>query len=297
MGRHLAAIGASFLAFVLVTTLGMDAIVRAVTEDTVEIQDGAGNVADSVLLGDAVTFFVQDSDLATTGTGVGTWTAIETAAPAGTWWSFATGAPDPAAFALSAGAGYDSAEPANTPLSTGAPWTVRVDGIDVLVANISASTGSVTLLTDVEPGSTVEIRFDFDVLDIYSSSDLRVRASSTSDPEGEWVSLTEVVSETDLTGSPTSGLFVGGVGLSPDSRAASPVDGLVFAQHGETFTVTYYDAAGSPIASHSAGVDVSVPEPIPSAGPMALAGLGIALALLVAWRWRAESTAGPRQAH
>ena len=176
MGRHLAAIGASFLAFALVTTLGMDAIVRAVTEDTVEIQDGAGNVADSVLLGDAVTFFVQDSDLATTGTGVGTWTAIETAAPAGTWWSFATGAPDPAAFALSAGAGYDSAEPANTPLSTGAPWTVRVDGIDVLVANISASTGSVTLLTDVEPGSTVEIRFDFDVLDIYSSSDLRVRA-------------------------------------------------------------------------------------------------------------------------
>ena len=106
-----------------------------------------------------------------------------------------------------------------------------------------------------------------------------------------------MVSETDLTGSPTSGLFVGGVGLSPDSRTASPADGLVFAQHGETFTVTHYDAAGSPIASHSAGVDVSVPEPIPSAGPMALAGLGIALALLVAWRWRAESTAGPRQAH
>ena len=97
MGQRLAAIGASLLAFVLVISLGTDTIVRAVTEDTVEIQDGAGNVVDSVLLGDAVTFFVQDSDLATTGTGVGTWTAIETAVPAGTWWSFATGAADPAA--------------------------------------------------------------------------------------------------------------------------------------------------------------------------------------------------------
>ena len=204
MGQRLAATVAAVSAFVLVAALGTDTAVRAVTERTVEIQDGAGNVVDSVLLGDAVTFFVEDSDLATVGTGIGTWMAIGTGAPAGTWWSFATGAPDPAVFVLSAGSKYHSSEPAMTPLrSPGSPWTARVDGIDTLVTSVSASTGSVTLLTDVGPGSTVEMGFDFDVVDIYSSSDLRVRASSTSDPEGEWVSLTEVVSETDLTGSPT----------------------------------------------------------------------------------------------
>ena len=284
--------------FLALALTGRDTIVGAVSEGTVEIQDGAGNVVESVLLDNTVTFFVRDADLATAGTGTGIWTGLEIEAPAGTWWSFATGEPDPAIYVLSADKPYDSGDPASTPLVIpGVLWTATVDGIDTPVTNFSASTGRVTLLTDVEPGSTVEIDFAFDIVDLYSPSDLRVRASSTSDSDGEWGPLAEVVSGSDMAGSPNSGFFAGTMNLSSDPRAAAPTDGAVFARDGESFTVAYFDADGAQLASDSVKVYVSIPKPIPAAGPMTLVGLGLALAVLVAWRWRRLPNGRVRQAH
>ena len=105
---------------------------------------------------------------ATSGPCTATWTGVAATVTAGTWWSVATGEPQSGVYALSGGCTYDPATPANTPLTLPPeeqlPWVGRVDGVPAFVTDFRASTGEVTLLTDVDPGNTLQVDFFFDVL-------------------------------------------------------------------------------------------------------------------------------------
>ena len=282
----------------LALILGPRLLAAAVPEGTVEFQDGAGNAKLSYAPGEAASFYIRDSALATVGTSTATWTNLSIDVPAGDLWSLATGAPDPAAFELGQGSRYDTTTPANTPLISVS--NAKVNGVPYLVTDYDAVTGAFTLFNDVNGSSTLQVDFTFDVVDVYPLSANRASVTSTSDLVGEWVAIGEVASETDATASPTSGLFRGEVLMSSDSSALASGDGAVWVQDGDSLTASYYESDGAIIiGSHQATVDFPAPPPTPTpeAPPPALpagdwiplivlAGL---LALAAAWGMRRRS--------
>ena len=195
--------------------------------------------------------------------------------PAGTWWSVATGAPHPTAYALSAGSIYDTTSPSNTPLilppKDELPWVGLVNGVPTLVTDFIPATGEFKLLNAVNASSTLRVDFGFDVVDSYQASAQRAGVRSTSDAVGEWVSITEVLSETVETASPVSGLFRGAVALSADVAALAAGDGAVWVQDGDQVSVSYYGSGGAVLDTHSATVEFPppslTPTPVPTAPP------------------------------
>ena len=172
--------------------------------------------------------------------------------------------------------------------------------MNYLVGNFNPITGEISLLNTADPGSQVQVSFYFRVANSYTANDHRVRVHSASDPDGEWVAISEVTSESDATASPTSDLFKGEVPLSGNNAASGSGDGAVWVQSGGMLTVTYYEAdVVTVIASHQASI-VSVPAPsptpnasptpIPSVGPVALGVLAGALALFLWQRTRGRPT-------
>ena len=139
--------------------------------------------------------------------------------------------------------------------------------------------------------------FPFDVPDIYDAGQQRVNVSSASDSDGEWVSISEVVSETDAGASPTSALFRGQVLLSGDDAALAPGDGAVWVQPGDVVTAAFYAADGATVIdAHQAAVlsptptpgptPVPVGTPVPATGWPYLVSLAGVFALVIAWRRR-----------
>jgi hypothetical protein len=279
---------------------GSASISAAVPENSIEFQDGAGNVVQSVSAGDTAIVYIRDSDLATVGTCTGTWTAIDATVTAGTRWSLATGSPRPVAYTLSEGCGYDRATSANTPLTLNPAPTATVNGVTKLVTCCENS-HEIALFNDANAGSTVRVDFYFDLVDAYSASNRRARVYSTSDPDGEWVGYSEVASEMDASANPTSDLFRGEVSLSGNPSASANGDGSVWVQNGDTLSATFYEADGAnSIASDTATVYSPTPTvspaatstatpgpaatPVPAAGRLALILLGGSFALLLVWR-------------
>ena len=209
----------------------------------------------------------MDSGLGTTGTSTATWTEIESQAPAGTWWSLATGAPHPGAYALSPASSYDTAAPADSPLSS-VP-SAKVNGVTTLVADFRPLTGEFKLLNDVNASSTLRLDFGFDVVDSYQASAQRAGVRSTSDAVGEWVGITEVLSETVESASPVSWLFRGAVTLSADVASLAAGDGAVWVQDGDQVSVSYYGSGGAVIDTHAATVEFPPPGPAPTPVPTA----------------------------
>ena len=269
----------------------------AVAEGSVEFQDGAGNIDLTLSLGQTAQFYVRDAALGTVGNGAATWTDITAAVSPGTWWSLATGAPPAAAYSLDPGSSYSMTTPSDTPLNT--LIDASVDGVDYLFADIRPLTGEFKLLNTVNALGTLQVQFSFDVIDTYPAADTRVRVTSASDAVGEWLPIVEVASELDTTPHPTTGLLRGQVLLRGDPGAATIGDGAVWAQGGDSVTVTYFDQDGATeIASHQATVDapppVDTPTPantpppadLPSAHWLTLALLASALAAAYAWPLR-----------
>jgi hypothetical protein len=184
-------------------------------------------------------------------------------------------------------------EGANTPLVTDALVT-KIKG------NFALSTeadGGITLLEAVS-GGNIEVTFQFHVTDSYPghlrdvsadgnasdapSGSQRAKVTSTSDPQGEWVTITE--------SDATSNMFSGMVRLSSDAASSGSAgwctearishdddaesgvchdlkpagnrwaDGGVWVQDSDTVTVTYYDAGGATVATDSVTVDTVKPE-------------------------------------
>ena len=281
------ALAISSAVLVVALAQGVGRLLAAVTEGSVEFQDGAGNTRQSFPPGEVAAFYLRDANLSTTTTSTATWTQVTEQVPKLTWWSLATGAPQAAVYALSADSAYDTTTPANTPLRSVS--TPKVNGVPQGLNDFNGLTGEFNLQFDVDASSILEVDFIFDVVDLYAASQHRASVTSTSDAAGEWVAIAEVMSETDTGSSPTSGLFRGEVALSGDVAASALGDMAVWVQPGDTLTVTYYDSDGATVIdTHQVTVDSPALTSVPSADWLPLALLAGVFAVAMAWRRRSS---------
>ena len=250
-----------------------------VPQGAVEFQDGSGGPVESVTSARRAVFYVRDSGLATVHGATAAWSDVPSQVPANSPWSLATGAPHPGSYALGTNSAYETGAPSNTPLAS-VP-SASVDGVAFLLSSMSAATGGFALLNDVDTSSSVVIAFSFDIVDVYPAESHRARITGTADPGGEWVTLSEVASETDSSPSPTSGLFRGEVALSGHVAALDQGNGIVWARPGDTLTAAYFGPSGETVVAADQ-VQVATPTPavLPSVGWVAIAMLAGAFGLL-----------------
>ncbi len=124
------------------------------------------------------------------------------------------------------------------------------------VVSSSASAGTLTLIAGANATTTVSFSYHVqDVWDGQSTSLHRAKVFSTSDPAGEWATISKVSSATDSSSSPTSRLFRGDIFLSSDAAKAGTGNDGVWVQDGDTVTVSYVDSNGALIDSDALTVD------------------------------------------
>lgn len=185
------------------------------------------------------------------------------------------------------GSTYDGV---NTPLVTDLLVT-KVKGNFVLETEAD---GGITLL-EAESAGDVEVEFSFHVADEYvgherdavdgqgsddPSGNQRAKVTSTSDPQGEWVTIREsgattnlfdgmVSLSSDAASSGSAGVCTqarvdldtgAGSGPCEDGTAGAFADGGVWVQNGDTLTVYYYDSDLAVVATDSVTVDTVEPE-------------------------------------
>ena len=119
------------------------------------------------------------------------------------------------------------------------------------IATPSGTPGSVITLVPADAGTRYEIRFTYDVADSFSGDKSRARVTSSSDPQGELVTIEE-------TG-PTTELYMGSVMISGDGATRGADNDGVYVQDGDTLTVTYLDKDGSAVDSDDITVDAQAP--------------------------------------
>ena len=237
--------------------------VQAVDDGEVGWVDGDGAAIEYVTSDVSVEFHINDDDLGTTQRSSATVTNVSSGTK---YINLATGmagadsnTATSTVIMFEEGSTYDGV---NTPLVTDALIT-KVTG------NFALSTeedGGITLLQAVD-GGDIEVSFSYHVVDSYvgqegdePSGNQRVRVKSTSDPQGEWVTI----AESDAT----SNMYSGMVSLSADASSAgsagSPggvyTDGGVWVQDSDTVTVDYHDGSGAVISSDTVTVDTVKPQ-------------------------------------
>ena len=200
-----------------------------------------------------VSFYVSDSSLGTLGSGTAKWTSLPAAVSQSSGWNLATGAPHPSVHSLSG-----AFDPPETPLAFDPLPTGSVNGVANLVDDLNPSAGTVSLLNDVDAGSTVVVSFSFDVVDSYGAGSRHAKVTSPSDIDGEWVGFSEVASTTNSSSNATSGVFRGRITPSAAQAADASGDGRVWVQTGDSLTITYFGSGGS---QHTDSVPVDVPTP------------------------------------
>ena len=277
-------------------------LLAQLADGTVQIQDGAGNVPGSLGDGDIVIVLIKDADLHGGNTGTATWTNLPEQVDAYSEWDLVSGSPHPSVHTLSAD-GYDTGAPENTPILNEPRPTAEIDGVTHLVSDWDFIPGYFDLAQEVNASSTLVVKFAFDGVDSFSSSDRVARVTSTSDPEGEWIDVSEVASETDHTPASDTGLFRGAVALFGDASYAVPGDSAVWVRGGDDVTATYYEPGGTEVVdSHVLRSIVAAPTPTPTPAPTAtptptpvpvpampaagLLAMGLLFAAAILWRLR-----------
>ena len=119
------------------------------------------------------------------------------------------------------------------------------------IATPSGTLGRVITLVPGAAGARYEIRFTYDEADSFTGDKSRARVRSSSDPQGEDVTITE-------TG-PSTQLYMGQVMISGDGATRGRDDDGVYVQDGDTLTVTYLDKDGSTVDSDDITVDAQAP--------------------------------------
>ena len=116
----------------------------------------------------------------------------------------------------------------------------------------------VKVLGGTVPFDYVQIRFKHHEVDSY---DERARVVSTSDPQGELVTVGEVAGTDSSDSSADSDVFRGSVQLSKDPGTQGPGEdeSSVWVQDGDTLTVHYLDEDGDIVDSDSITVDAAKP--------------------------------------
>lgn len=282
-------------------------LLAQLAEGTVQIQDGGGNVPESVEPGHLVVVLIKDVGLRGSNTGVAMWTNIPERVEAYEVWDLVSGSPHASVHTLSAD-GYDTASPENTPLLTA---TAEIDGVSNIVSDFDFDPGYVELPYEIAAMSTVIVRFTFDGVDALSSSDRVARMTSTSDPEGEWIDVSEVAGEADHRSASDTGLFRGDVFVLDDERFAGPGDNAVWVQAGDDLTATYYEPGGTQVvdsyvlrsivpaptptpAPTATPTPTPTPVPVPALHSAGLLAMGLLFVAAVSWRLRRTEDAARR---
>jgi hypothetical protein len=247
----------------LVVMFGVTTLLAAtvtVAEDTVEWASATGDNVTYVKPDSTAHFFITDAALETTKSG----TAVFSGLTADTYFDVANSkAGTSAANATATGvtvtitaSDYASTTPAATPW-TAAP-TVTVGTSEPQVINHSKTLGTATIATEAAASATTTVTFVYHIQDVWlgsSTTARRAKVTSTSDPAGEYITISEVVSVTDTTADPDSKVFHGSIALSSDASDLGTNDDGVWVQDGDTLTVTYLKSDGTTIDTDTVTVD------------------------------------------
>ena len=224
----------------LAAAFGVAGVFAAPGDGEVKWQEGA-----FVSPGDGtmVTFQIKD-DIAPINNGKATWPMLQTSVMLGDELNLTDGSINGVAYS-----------------ATSTPYVIEPDDFDAManpitsakvgssgIATPSATAGNVITLVPAAAGSMYEVNFTYEKTDVLSG---RARVTSSSDPQGELVTITE--------SGPTTGLYSGSVGISGDGATRGADDDGVYVQDGDTLTVTYLDAGGSAVDSDDITVDAQAP--------------------------------------
>lgn len=289
----LVALGLLVAVFATSTPVAMEAAIVAPAEDDAEWSDTSGNDITHIKPNSTSTFFIKDGALTTTKSGsaafIGTSTCyyvvaecadstmggFETttslyfnisAASAGT--STSLNSAHGTNRTLTSAEGYGSAATsgpvigavtgaAATPL-TGAP-VVKEGTTTLNLATWDAANGSFTLVTGTL-GNEISAAFSYDIQDIWTGSSTtlrRAKVTSTSDPAGEYVTISEVaaIGSAITAVSSTSTIYRGDIFLSSEGASQGTNSDGVWVNDGDTLTVSYLNSAGTVLDSDTIKVD------------------------------------------
>ena len=230
-------------------------------QDEVSWADEDGQTVDYVKPGATSTFYILDDGLETT--------------PDGTWdFSFTGGTVvanqtelDIAAETVGGvtdrfRADADGFTPANTPVVPGS-LTVT-DNFPVL-----RTPTSFVVVSPISGGATTTVEFKYHVVDEYlaenvldgdgevvTERDRRAKVVSTSDPQGEWVTISEVTGYGgSAVASPDSNIYRGDIRLSDNAGTQGTRSDGVWVQDDDTVTVRYVNADGNAIDTDTMTAD------------------------------------------
>ena len=248
------------LATVVETQFAVEAQV-AVADGEVEWTTSTGEAAESARPDVTGVFYINDDALETTKTGKATWTGLSGQVDEGIVWDVTTSTIGSVTSTLVLDASdYASTSPASTPF-TASP-TVTADESTYLVSN-SDLKSRFALVSDILQGTEETVAtFNHHVVDSWNGRDedlRRAKVTSTSDPQGEFVTISEVASVGATTSSATSKIFRGSVLLSADAATQGTNNDGVWVQDGDVLTVSYLDADGTTLDTDTVTVDGVTP--------------------------------------
>ena len=259
-----------FLAAILIAVTGFSQSVQTTEAAAMSIADGAAAWTNtsgediSYIQSDATAYFyVVDDALETTKTGTAVWKGLSGTASAGTAFKIATGfvgSTDESSKHTLTETDFNQASPSSTPLSA-AP-TVSVDGTSAFVSSYSLTSAEATILTAVATTATTTVSFSYHVADSWAhtaSATQRVKVTSTSDPAGEYATITEVASVGSSTANSTAQVFRGSIAIESEANLQGTNNDGVWAQDGDTVTLTYLDSSGNSLATDTVTIDVTAP--------------------------------------
>ena len=165
---------------------------------------------------------------------------------------------------------YADPSPDLTPWVEDAVPTVKVGGRRISSFVFDENTGVVELDNPVGD-DFVEIKFSYHYENVYETggdedeagetteTTGRARVTSTSDPSGELVRISEVEEVGNTNPSATSQIFHGSIRLTSDAAAAGSGDGGVWIEDGDTVTVSYLNGDGEVVDSDEVTADTVAP--------------------------------------
>ena len=235
----------------------------ALEQDEVSWADEEGQTVDYVMPGSTSTFYIKDDGLETT--------------PSGTWEFSFIGTVNAISDVLVIdtetvpGVGgtlvSDLSAPGFGPDTPVVPGSLTVTN-NFPVLHPLTSFVVVSTITNTARASTTAA-FKYHVVDEYlaenvvdadgevvTDRDRRAKVVSTSDPQGEWVSISEVTGYGgSAVGSPNTNIYRGDILLSDNPGTRGIGDGDVWVQDGDTVTVRYVNSDGNAIDTDTMTAD------------------------------------------